>query len=156
MLVRIVADNELERVNELRAQVSELHASARPDFFYPGFPQTLADHIHSIFETADMHILVCEKDGQIVAYAILAETEVPEKPHRPARRFIEVDEFCVDASHHREGIGRVLMDGVREFARERGYDRIELNMWEFNENALRFYEACGFKTYRRYMEYSIE
>ena len=29
---------------------------------------------------------------------------------------------------------------------------IELNMWEFNKDALAFYEAVGFSTFRRYME----
>jgi len=38
---------------------------------------------------------------------------------------------------------------------ELGFDRIELNMWEFNEGALRFYESVGFKTYRRYMEFEL-
>lgn len=28
-------------------------------------------------------------------------------------------------------------------------------MWEFNEEALKFYEAIGFTTYRRYMEMDI-
>lgn len=29
-------------------------------------------------------------------------------------------------------------------------------MWEFNENALKFYEAIGFNTYRRYMEMTVD
>jgi GNAT superfamily N-acetyltransferase len=37
-------------------------------------------------------------------------------------------------------------------AKEKGFDRIELNMWEFNRDALAFYESVGFETYRRYME----
>mgnify|MGYP002516362319 CR=1 FL=1 len=45
---------------------------------------------------------------------------------------------------------------IRDFAREKGFHRIELNMWEFNEGALRFYESLGFRTYRRYMEYDVE
>ena len=38
------------------------------------------------------------------------------------------------------------------FAKEKGFHRIELNMWEFNRGALAFYESIGFETYRRYME----
>ncbi len=33
-----------------------------------------------------------------------------------------------------------------------GVSRLGLNMWEFNEGALAFYEAVGFRTYRRYMQ----
>ena len=41
---------------------------------------------------------------------------------------------------------------IREYACEKGFRRIELNMWEFNQDALAFYEAAGFTTFRRYME----
>ena len=40
----------------------------------------------------------------------------------------------------------------KEYAKEKGFHRIELNMWEFNKGALAFYESVGFETYRRYME----
>lgn len=29
----------------------------------------------------------------------------------------------------------------------------KVDVWEFNEGALEFYESVGFKTYRRYMEF---
>ena len=45
---------------------------------------------------------------------------------------------------------------VSEEARAQGIDRVELNMGEFNEEALRFYEALGFRTYRRYMEFHVD
>lgn len=35
--VRFAAENELARVNELRGQVSRLHAENRPDVFRPDF-----------------------------------------------------------------------------------------------------------------------
>ena len=37
----------------------------------------------------------------------------------------------------------------------RPFHRIELNMWEFNRDALAFYEAAGYTTFRRYMEMMI-
>ena len=48
-----------------------------------------------------------------------------------------------------------MIEFIRGWAREQGYRRLELNMWEFNEDALAFYEALGFSTYRRYMEMTI-
>ena len=41
---------------------------------------------------------------------------------------------------------------IKDYTKEKGFKRIELNMWEFNQGALEFYEAVGFNTYRRYME----
>lgn len=156
MNIRLATESDLPRVNELRAQVSELHAAARPDVFRPGFPPYLADYLYQIHADDSKHVLVAEQAGEIVAFAVLAEIETPEKPHKPARRFVEVDEFGVDEGCHRQGIGRAFFEGITAFVKARGFDRIELNMWEFNENALKFYEAIGFSTYRRYMEYTID
>ena len=32
--------------------------------------------------------------------------------------------------------------------------KLELDMWEFNDGALKFYESVGFITYRRFMEFT--
>ncbi len=70
-------------------------------------------------------------------------------------RNIEFDEFCVDEKHRREGIATGMVEFIKNFAKEQGYHRLELNMWEFNQDALAFYEAAGFETFRRYMEMFI-
>jgi GNAT superfamily N-acetyltransferase len=42
------------------------------------------------------------------------------------------------------------MHGVEGWARDRKVDQIELTVWEFNEEARKFYESLGFTTsYRR-------
>lgn len=72
-----------------------------------------------------------------------------------ARDFLDIDEFCVDEAYRRTGTATEMIAFIRAFAKSHGFDRIELNMWEFNQDALAFYEAVGFKTYRRYMEMKL-
>lgn len=156
MNIRIAAENDLPRINELRRQVNDLHTAARPDMFKHGFPQEVQDYLYTIFQSDDRPILVAEIGGQIVAFACLAEIESSATPYRPARRFLEVDEVGVDESARRQGIGKRLFKEIRRIAKDRGYTRIELNMWDFNENALKFYESIGFTTYRRYMETNVD
>ena len=68
------------------------------------------------------------------------------------RHFLDVNEFGVDPAYRRRGVGKALIDRAKAWAKEQGFDRLELNMWEFNQDALAFYEAVGFRTYRRYLE----
>ena len=35
------------------------------------------------------------------------------------------------------------------------FPRVELDVWAFNEDAQRFYEAIGFRTYRSLMELNV-
>ena len=155
MLVRSARREDLPAVNALRRQVNTLHVSGRPDIFKPGFSEELANFLYTIFEDPGHEILVAEEDGKLCGVAILAEIVRPETFFMWERRYIDVDEFCVDEVFHRRGVGRALIEAAKEAARRRGYDRLELNMWEFNEGALAFYEALGFETYRRYMEIKL-
>jgi len=68
------------------------------------------------------------------------------------RDFIDVDEFCVDEAFRRQGVATEIMAFIKDYTRKKGLKRIELNMWEFNQGALEFYEAVGVTTCRRYME----
>ena len=55
----------------------------------------------------------------------------------------------------RQGAAAAMVGYIRDFALRLGVRRVELNMWEFNRDALAFYTAAGFRTYRRYLEMEI-
>ena len=153
--VRWARESELERVNELRMQVNAIHVAGKPEVFKPGFPEELRNYIYTIHEDPEQFIVVAEKDGTICGFAVLHHINKPENPFMKERDFLDIDEFCVDEAFRRQGIASEMIAFIREFAKEKGFHRIELNMWEFNQDALAFYEAAGFRTYRRYMEMFI-
>lgn len=49
----------------------------------------------------------------------------------------------------------MLIEEVKKEAKVINCNKIELNCWEFNENAMKFYEKIGLKTQRRIMEIEI-
>lgn len=155
MIVRFAKESELDRVNELRKQVNDIHVEGKPDVFKPGFGQELRDFVKVIWNDPEQEIVVAEDDGVICGFAVLHHIKKPENPFMKERDFIDIDEFCVDKDHRRKGAASEMVSFIKKFAREKGFKRIELNMWEFNQNALAFYEAAGFKTFRRYMEMMI-
>ena len=152
MNVRIARDDELDQVNVLRKQVNDLHVAGKPDVFKPGFCDELRDFIHVIWNDPEKEIVVAEIGGTIAGFAVLNHIVRPENPFMFERDFLDIDEFGVDSAFRRRGAASAMIRFIREYAREKGYGRIELNMWEFNRGALEFYEAAGFKTFRRYME----
>lgn len=155
MKLRFAEEKDLERVNELRRQVSELHAKGLPGLFKPGFPDELRDFIRVIFRDPLKKILVCEREGEIVGFAVLSRISRPESPFKYGSEALDIDEFGVDEACRRQGIATAMITYLRDYAKREGFDRLELNMWEFNQDALAFYEAAGFRTYRRYMEIKL-
>lgn len=41
-------------------------------------------------------------------------------------------------------------------AKKKRFDRMELDVWSFNDGAIEFYEAVDFLPYRIYMERKVE
>lgn len=150
--VRLAREQDLDSVNRLRKQVNDLHVSGKPEVFKPGFCDELRDYIRVIFNDPAQEIVVAETEGKICGFAVLHHIVRPENPFMYVRDFLDVDEFGVDAPYRRRGIAGAMIRFIRDYASEKGFSRIELNMWEFNRGALAFYEASGFRTYRRYME----
>lgn len=155
MNVRLAKEEELNRINELRKQVNDLHAEGKPEIFKAGFEDDLRDFLFQIREDPEKEIVVAEENGTVVGFAVLNHIFKPENPYMYEREYVDIDEFCVDKDYRRQGVASALIDFIKAFAKEKGFKRIELNMWEFNQDALAFYEEVGFETYRRYMEMRV-
>lgn len=151
-MVRLATEADLERINELRQQVNRLHVEGRPDIFRPGFCDELRDRARTLLSSPGHDILVCEREGAICGMACVDYVVKPESPYGREQRFYHVEELGVDAAWRRQGVARELTDFMRADARRRGLDRIVLDVWEFNDEALVFYDAMGFKTFRRMLE----
>ena len=151
-VVRYAERSELCRINELRAMVNELHVNGRPDIFRSGFTDELKSYLYQKFDSESSDVIAALIDGKLCGFAIVEYIDRPASPYRLPQRFCTIDELGVDADFRRRGAGRALVDFCRVEARRKGFERIELNMWEFNKAALSFYESVGFRTYRRYME----
>lgn len=152
-MIRFAKKSDLPEVNAVRRQVHELHARGRADIFKSEFGGELENHIYEFYSGENTEIIVGDIDGKICGFAVLETIDKPESPYSLARRFLRVTEFGVDEAYRRQGIGTQLFDFIKQLAAERKLDTIELDMWEFNEGALKFYESVGFNTYRRYMEF---
>ena len=154
--VRYAVLSDLPQVNVLRKQINDLHANGRPDIFRDDFCDAMQKRLYDHFAAEDSDVIVAVQGETVCGFAMVEYIRRPESPYCHPRSFYRVAEFGVDAAFRRQGIATALIAFCREEARKKGFLRMELDMWEFNEGALKFYESVGFRTYRRYMEQDIE
>lgn len=153
--IRFAKKSELPEVNRIRKQVHKLHAEGRPDVFRRKFGRKLAEHVYEFFGGEMSKIVVAKKDGKIVGFALIEVIHKPRSPYNKSRIYLKVTELGVDKKRKRQGIGRALIDFIKNYASANGFDTVELDVWEFNRVALRFYESMGFSTYRRFLELKL-
>lgn len=154
-MVRFGTEKDIEKINDLRKQVNEIHVVGRPDVFKAGFDQKLQDFAYVLMNGENSDILIVERDGMIWGMACVDYVCKPETPYMMARNFYHVQEIAVDGAFRRQGIARELFEFMKADAEKRKLNKIELDVWAFNESAIEFYEAMGFKETRIWMEYKL-
>ncbi len=154
-MVRFAVPQDAEAINVLRKEVNDLHVAGRPNHFMAGFGKELQDHVYLYLAGGFGYAAVDEEEGQIIGMVMVDYIDRPESPYRYAERFAHIAEICVDEKHRRQGVGKRLLDFVKADAKAKGFSRIELDVWAFND-ALAFYEAEGYTVFRRFLELRLD
>jgi len=95
--------------------------------------------------------LVAEHADAIIGFVKLRIMHALDRPIFVPRSYAEVDSLAVRAQYRRAGVGRALMERAERWAADHGLNEVELNVWEFNQGAIAFYEELGYVTERRQM-----
>jgi diamine N-acetyltransferase len=149
--VRPANPDDYAAVEQLAREIHAQHVTARPDFFRMSDPVLPEEHFDSLLSGDASTLFVAEYDAAIAGYAICAMRQTPSLGMRIPRTSAIVDTVVVTQSLRGEGIGRALMDACAEWARNNGATTLELSVWEFNRDAIAFYERLGMETLTRRM-----
>ena len=156
LTVRKAVTSDIPRINALLKQILLLHAKQRPDIFKSDREKYTFQEIDALLKDPDRPCLVADENGICVGYALCQLKHPVEGTSLVPRFTVYLDDLCVDENKRSKSIGKLLTDAVIKLAKDIGADAVELNVWESNEGAKRFYERYGFTTQRRHMELSLK
>ena len=80
--------------------------------------------------------------------------EINEKSK--ATKYLWIDEFEITENERGKGYGTLLLKEVKEIANKENIKRIELNVFDFNKNAINLYKKLGYTEQRYTLEMQIE
>jgi ribosomal protein S18 acetylase RimI-like enzyme len=153
MQIRRAEKNDIPRVEEILYQVHDVHATARPDLFIKGKKKYSVGDLEEIFADETKPVFVCcDDNGLILGYAFCIDKSFDGNDSMNPDRMLYIDDVCVDKESRGMYVGTVILDYVKRYARDNGYDRITLNVWDFNESARAFYDKNGFTPLKTTME----
>lgn len=149
--VRDMLPKEAHHVGLLHDQIHALHVNGRPDLFQPACEDSIGlMQWHSAQH--DRRVLVAVREEQLLGYAVIVYVSRAGSPYSLPKRFVHVQEICVDEACRRSGAGRALMEYIYQDAQNRSYPRVELDVWDFNNSAREFYRSIGMSEFRHYLE----
>lgn len=154
-MIRKAKISDIHRINELLYQVQEVHHQGRPDLFIGGTKKYNDQELTQIIQNEKTPVFVATDDqDNVMGYAFCIHEQVQSSTLAPVKT-LYIDDLCVDQDTRGQHIGTSLYNYVVKFAKEKGYDRVTLNVWSLNESAIKFYERCGLTHYKVCMEQKL-
>ena len=153
IMIRKAEKKYIPRLLELLLQVDDVHHRGRPDLFNGGVTKYNAEQLEEILERDDVNVFVYEdKDGRVTGHAFCVDKTVRDSEVLTDVKTLYIDDICIDEECRGKGVGREMYRYVKEYAVNEGYYRITLNVYCFNPDAVKFYEAMGLKPLKIGME----
>jgi len=150
--IREAAASDYDDVCVLFDQVDALHREYLPLIFQkPKGAIRDKDHVLGLIANEAVGLFVAQVGDRLAGLVCVVIKQSPEMPILVRRRYAVVDNLVVHAEFRRAGVGRALMAQAGEWAATKGADSVELNVWEFNRQAIEFYKTLGYETVSRKM-----
>ena len=141
-MLQLATSADRERVNQLARQVQSLHVQWRPDLFADTeemFPQERFDAA-----VKERSLYVAKLDDLTLGYALLKIRNYEGHPGLINRRVMVIEELCVEEALRDQGFGREMVEDIHALARAFRCTDLQLGVYPQNDDAVGFYQKCGF------------
>ncbi len=149
--------DDYDAICDLFRQADLHHLALLPAVFqaFSGPPRPRERFRHFV-EDEDADVIVAEIEGRIVGFTNLEKAAHPSYPMFKHHEYVLMHNIVVDTHCRKQGVGSILMDATRRWARAHGLTFIQTTVWSANTTAKQFYAKHGFKTLSERIELPLD
>ena len=145
MVVRTATMEDADAIEQQTSRVQQLHKDALPLIFKAPSAELFPPHkLAKLIQDPNCVVAVAELSGKVVGHIYGAIVRRTENEFHRADACMYVYQISVDDDARRQGIGKALLDFVRDRAEKLGLTALQVDHFAFNAHAKDFFEACGF------------
>lgn len=157
LVIREATPFDYENLCELFDEADKLHRDQLSEIFQaPKGPVRDKEFFLGLLADQTVEVFVVEQDGKVLGLVQVAVKDAPPMSIFVPRCYVVVDTLVVKEGFRQQGIGQKLMDKVHHWAISKGANDVELNVYEFNQQAIAFYRQLGYETISRKMSKSLK
>ena len=155
--VRRAERNDVPQMLPLLEYLDAWHRESYPDRFRPHSGGGRSPHslIKEMAEPSSEY-WVAVRSGKVLGLAFYMHREIPTHPLMKPESYLLLDMLVVDPAYHRKGVGKMLVEHAQQRAKEEGYPRVEIKVYDNNQSALDFYGSMGYQTLTRTLELKLD
>lgn len=132
------------QLRELLSELDRLHREAAPWLFQePETDPRPRSWLQGNLEDPAVAVFVAELDGACIGVTVVRLRHMPDFPVFRPLSYAVIDELMVAQAARRQGIARSLYQACERWAQAQQAAWLEVNVYDFNQEALAFYAALG-------------
>lgn len=153
MHIRLASHNDINAISDLYTEFFAYNASQQPRYYAAS--RESGEYPILVMNSEKGDIIVAEDNNIIIGFVHVEEDATPPYPSVLPHKFACIVDLIVNKQYRRNGVGRLLLEEVKCWAKSRNLEYIELMVLENNDIGKSFYEQEHFTTISRTMRLGI-
>ena len=143
MIVRIATTEDILNISRLYDEFYKYNNSMQPSFCVAA--KESGQYPQSVIDGTTGDIFVAETENGIIGFVHVEEDKTPPYPSVAQHRFACIVDLYVAPECRKRGVGKALLEKVKEWSYNRELEYLELFVLEENDIGKRFYKKEDFK-----------
>lgn len=154
--IRLATSSDIASLIHLNYEVQLLHINIAPSVFCNVQELEVSQWFEEQIKDGNTQVYIAENSKAVLGYLIVKVITRPSNPFMFEQRYAYIEHMCVNSESRGKGIGRLLISTAISFVKDSGIDRIELDVWSKNTNAINVYKQIGFQANKEKLIYKVE
>jgi len=156
VIIRIANEQDFIALERLYYDFHQYHVREVPDRlqdlgkFEDQDWSRLQQALRDIITNQDAAIFLAECSGQLIGLVeVYYRQDDKANPLIVPHQYAYLQSIMVSEPYRSLGIGKKLMEVAHQWGREKGAREMRLDVWEFNQGTIQFYERMGYRPLTR-------
>lgn len=154
-IICLASEEDYLAVNELVKEGHDEHVLHMPTVFKSVNAVMPKSYYQELLEDTNSTIFIAKKDETVIGFTVISIESSPPFQSLTQRKYGYIHDFGVKKDAQKQGVGKLLFEACMDWTRKMGATSIELNVWAFNTNAIKFYEHFGMESISSKMHIQI-
>ncbi|MDR1328236.1 MAG: GNAT family N-acetyltransferase [Oscillospiraceae bacterium] len=142
MMIRKANFDDIERIKELYLMLDKDAELQQPEHFI--CKERTKESIEEIINGKICDFLIIENENKIIiGFSLVYEKETPNISLLKKQKYVYIQDFIIDKKYRKQGFGKRLLNGSKEWGKKRGLEFLRLSVIPKNEIGIRFYRENG-------------
>ena len=150
-MIKVVQTKDYILLAKLNEEIQTIHHNIQPTIFKPYDKEAITHFFKKTLDNENVVAYVVTDNETILGYVLLFIINCEDNAFQYSRSFILLDQILVLKNYQRKGVGKLLLDKIFSFAKEKNIGFVEVNHWTLNDSARNFFAKNKFEYYNEKM-----